>query len=295
MSLDELIYKKFCLILKNRIEKITVEDNTFFVISLDKQIAIGFEYPKEGDIFEAFNNFEMKTRTFFYNNKNTKFITLSKYGSSNLKEFSSICSNFIYLENRNKIINNPLEWWEDWKNLVGNKNSEKQIYSLIAELLTYKHVYKNDSSAIWDCGSFSTHDIETDTCTYEVKSTLSKYNSIIHVTSENQLKPTNNPLKLIFIRMEESNEGISLEDVINMFSKTKKEDIIHKINRVFPKIQTHTKTIKYKILEIVSFDVNNDFPVLNTSNHPGCISHIMYDLDLSGLNGTRLDVKNILS
>lgn len=292
-SLDEKIYKTFLTTLNGKIVEIKQENNMkFYTFVMNDEMGVGIIYNKIDEIHESFNSFSLCTKTYFYDEKNTTFIMLLKKGKKGLKDFSRVCASFVCEENRNSIILNPIDWWEEWRQLIGNTNKEQAIYPLIAELLLYYYVYKNDSTAKWNYHTYPTHDIESDSKTYEVKSTLSKYNSIIHVSSENQLKRGKNPLFLFFVRMEESLDGLCLEDVLNKFCSEKKSELMCSIKKAYPNLQTHQKKKKFKILDIRKYVVDDNFPVLNIDRNqiPSCINHISYDIDLLGLTNVYVDI-----
>lgn len=205
-------------------------------------------------------------------------------------EFSLICEDFVYPKNRDVIINNPIGWWKKWKELLGNAQHDKLVYDIIGELLAVLKLYEEGKKPYWSAMSFSSHDIETDNMSFEVKSTLKKEKSMIHISSQFQLDASR-PLAIIFTRLEESTQGLSIDDILSAVSMYDK-DAIKMYNeyleaRGFVKGNQGRKQ-KYRILERRKIIVNEKFPKITAemfkeNKFPDNISYIEYDVSLDGL------------
>ena len=61
-------------------------------------------------------------------------------------EFSTICYHFVDPgedgENRKGLVSKPEEWWNKWKSLLGNRDTNTEAYSIIGELLTLEYLLK---------------------------------------------------------------------------------------------------------------------------------------------------------
>ncbi len=43
----------------------------------------------------------------------------------------------------------PLDWWKKWRELMGNAISNKEAYSVIAEMMVLDDLYVNDNTIEW--------------------------------------------------------------------------------------------------------------------------------------------------
>ena len=86
------------------------------------------------------------------------------------------------------------------------------MIKLIEILLVLEHKLATDPSAEWAATRMGSHDIECDKESCEVKSTCKRYGAEITIAGQHQLVHTK-PLYLYFLRMEESLDGISINDM----------------------------------------------------------------------------------
>ena len=96
--------------------------------------------------------------------------------------------------------------------LIGNGIKERTVYCIIAELRVLEHKLISDPSAEWTATRMGSHDIECAAESCEVKSTCKRYGAEITIAGQHQLVHKK-PLDLYFLRMEESSEGISVNDI----------------------------------------------------------------------------------
>lgn len=252
---------------------------------------VGFEISKEHKDFKySFENILLKVdeRTNQYHEKKY-FIELLSERMCNEDEFLFICMKFLEAgengENRKMILKNPQDWVDKWKNLLGNKSADERVYPYIGELLVLRHLLQEGKSAVLT--SQGSHDIETESENYEVKTTLMRYDSIIEVHSQHQLASLNgNPLYLYFVRLEDSFDGVSIKSLIKDLDSLGYD--IENINELTKDLNTILKTKCYKVLEISEYKVGDDFPkIINESfvnnQLPTNIIGIKYTIDLSGL------------
>ena len=153
------------------------------------------------------------------------------------------------------------------------------------------YVLKEDSNAKYS--NLASHDIELPQYSIEVKSTTEKYNAEIHVNSQYQLENnTERPLKLIFVRLEKSQIGYSIKDVIERL-KTKNYDI-NSLTRI-ENIGTSSINEKYRILEARLYNIDDNFPKitlksLKNDELPNGIVKIEYIVDLDDIDYEGIDL-----
>lgn len=192
-------------------------------------------------------------------------------------------------ETRDTLLSTPYKWWEGWIGMLGNRISSKNGYTVIAEMIALCELYATDKSIKWTASQAGSHDIESDNGSFEIKSSLKKAETKVTISSQFQLDSVK-PLQLWFIRMEESAQGISINDLKNQlislgYSSTQIEsELEHKGfisgNRI--------RDRKYVVLEKRKFDVDSNFPRIVESSfkndvYPKNIVKILYTIDLEGL------------
>lgn len=280
--------------------KITNETDGFnaYVIKDNSWYGIGLEIELyDNDYLEKFENVSIVTKIKYFGNANHKLIEIITNKSELYEQFSLICSDFLeYVSNRENRINflkNPQVWFEKWRDLLGNNIKNESQYPFLAELFVINHLLKENKIVEYD--DYGTHDIETLDISYEVKSTIERYSSEVHINGQHQLKSTNNkPLKLVFLRLEPSLDGCSIVDLKKELElKGYKSD---KIEKRITNMETITLYKKYKILEFKLYDVDENFPkILPEDFLTGClpknIIKLEYVIDLNGLKCENINVK----
>lgn len=271
-----------------------------WTIKQDKYVGVFVPYFRKEDFSEYFSSVRIRTfRNVDVDGTEYDVLMLTCSDMNLRNEFALICSQFAEPGNNGKerdfLINNPEEWWKRWKTLLGNVTSNTETYSLIGELTALEYLMKNNIPARWSGVEKGTHDIETPDNSYEVKSTIARYGYEVTISSIYQMKKSGETLDLIFCRFEQSGLGRSLDDLIDSLVKlgVSENDIEkHMQARSLEKGCT-ARNIKYKLLEMKSYPVNDDFPVITEHSFKGDklppnILKFKYTVDLSGLSCTNL-------
>lgn len=231
------------------------------------------------------------------NEYNLLMLTCSEMDLRN--EFAIICSQFIQPgvngTDRENIVSSPDTWWRRWKNLLGNMNGDKEPYPVLGELIALEYLLKNGETPTWSGAEQATHDLETNTDSYEVKSTIMRYNYEVTINSIYQMDKTGRSLKLLFFRFEKSNLGTSIDEIVNrIISMGYPEE---KIEKALKNHQLEkgcvARTLKYKVLESKQYNVDENFPAITMSSFkndmlPKHITRITYTVDLSGVSGENI-------
>ena len=190
------------------------------------------------------------------------------------------------------MLENPLNWWKRWKELVGNGIKERAVYSVIAEMYVLEHKLKSDPSAEWTATRMGSRDIECNGESGEVKSTCKRYGAEINISGQHQLEHKK-PLYLYFIRMEESLEGISVNDMkkrlVNAGYDSGKLEI--ELQHQGFERGASIRERKYRILEKRKYVVDESFPYITKESFknnqlPSGITHIVYTVDLDAVSYT---------
>lgn len=121
------------------------------VIRTKDEFGVAIEIADDKDVSEHFNKCRYYTCRLKSEGKDERnYLVLSSTFDDGLYEFASICTEFLEPgengKNRLNILESPCSWWEKWKELLGNKNSEKSVYSIIAEMSVLKIIFMKDPS-----------------------------------------------------------------------------------------------------------------------------------------------------
>lgn len=270
--------------------KLETKINDFYVIKDNGWYGIGIDIDLDKtEYFEKFENVRLITKIKNFSKENHKLLELITNRADLIEEFSLVCFDFINKFDNEKVNENIIEkankWWEEWKKLLGNVLKSERDYDFLGELLALNYVLNEDTNATYS--NLASHDIELPEYSIEVKTTTEKYNAEIHVNSQYQLENnTDMPLKLIFVRLEKSQIGYSINDVIESL-KLKNFDI-NNLNRL-EKIGTSSINEKYRILEARLYNIDDKFPkitlsTLKNNELPKGIIKIEYIVDLDDID-----------
>ncbi len=229
--------------------------------------------------------------------ENEGYIRVLKLSASNRNlrnEFALICEDFVSPgvngEKRKQVKRDPVAWWKRWRDLLGNAQSSKLVYDIVAELSAVLKLCEENKNPYWSAARLNSHDIELTNAAYEVKSTLKKGVTQVHISSQFQLS-SEKPLYLIFTRLEKSEHGISVDDMLGKISLYQPEMIPEYndyLERIGLRLGNHMRMEKYVVLERRKFFINDEFPkitekIFKSEKIPKNIVHIEYDVSLEGV------------
>jgi hypothetical protein len=264
-----------------------------YVIKTSEGYGVAIPYSNGKIVSEKFANCKLHNNMIVIDGKEDMFLILSCNLNSLRYEFAAVCAQFAEPgengSNRINLINNPTEWWQQWKTLLGNIASEKKPYNVIAEMLVLEHLMKEGKNVVWTAVNSGSHDIETDEECYEVKSTIKRYSATVTIAGQHQLQCTKR-LYLFFCRMEKSVEGFSINDVkTNLVNAGYNEDTLEEqLNQLGYELGMSVRDEKYKVLEKRKYEVDQKFPQITPASFkggkiPDNIIQITYTVDLDGL------------
>lgn len=264
-----------------------------YVIRISDGYGVAIEVANNLEIAEKFNNIKLHTGLMTLDGETKNYLVLRSAFEEYRYEFASFCAEFVdpgeMGGNRKALLADPHGWWTKWKELVGNVNREQRVYNVIAEMMVLNHKYKTDITAEWTATKMGSHDIECVEESCEVKSTIKRYGAEIIISGQHQLEHVK-PLYLYFCRLEESLEGISINElkaklVANGFDEGKLEAELEK--QGFER-GSSIRNKKYKKLEGRIYTIDESFPKIVRSSFknnkfPDSIIHIEYTVDLDGI------------
>lgn len=194
-------------------------------------------------------------------------------------------------ENREKIMESPLEWWRSWKEMLGNKNIDPRIYDVLGELIVLKTMIPLGEDISWNGPDHASYDIEMESKFVEVKSTIARDKREVTISSHFQLQPENKPLHLVLCQFEPSFlTGVSIDSVIDDISKLGYNTffIEKKLQEMGFENGMSSRKKTFILHDLLDYEIDDDFPRITTESFKGGvlpvgITKITYTVDLSGI------------
>lgn len=277
----------------NKKRQIPIESNVYTAFSVtlsNGEYGVVIPFNKQDDIAESFNNIEFKTITF----DGSKFLGLFCDIKDFIESFASLAWDFIKCgkndENRISILNNPYDWFEKWKKFVGNYDKSLMVYDIIGELKCFLLLAEEGKKPQWTSTNLSCHDIEVEGESYEVKTTLSHTGKTIHISSLEQLTTEGNvPLNLLFVRVQESQNGDSIkslrDELVNKQYIDEKEIDAYLSQKGYSPKKAEYSNVKYVVYHIFKYKIDDQFPKITLDNFkdgklPKGVESISYTIEL---------------
>ena len=241
------------------------------VIRDNEGYGVAIEFDDIRDISEKFANSRLFSRTLAIGGIEKKYLILSCMLDSLRYEFATVCAQFVEPGidgmDRKNLMSEPLEWWKKWRELMGNTISNKEAYSVIAEMMVLDDLYTQDNTVEWTAVNSGSHDIEGNESSYEVKSTVKRYGATITISGQHQLQSLKR-LQLYFCRLEQSRTGISINDmkdrlVADGYDKDKIEQQLYQLGY---ERGASIREEKYKVLEKRKYEVDDTFPKITKAS-----------------------------
>lgn len=267
-----------------------------FVIRIPDGYGVAIKVNNDLEVSEKFNSCRFHTQLISMDNTASNFLILSSAFEAYRYQFAALCAEFVDPgpngETRNGLLEDPYKWWLKWKELVGNTNKEQKVYNVIAEMLAIKHKLQSDLTTEWAATRMGSHDIECSDESCEVKSTLQRYGAEITISGQHQLEHFKR-LFLYFCRMEESLEGVSINEMKDILVEAGYDEgkLEIELERQGFERGASIRNKKYKVLEKRKYEVDDSFPRITKETfkgdrYPDAITHIEYTVDLDGIGYT---------
>lgn len=296
MEILNEIRELFAQTKKNSAIKMESLDESYpaWVLRYDDWYGVGIPLGNSIEISERFSNARLWAKILFIGEIEQGLLLLTSTLESLRYEFASVCAQFVNPgENgreRLKTINNPHEWWQRWRSLLGDSINNKMVYSVLGEMMVYEKLLKKGLKPNWS-GPFSgIHDFELNHESFEVKSTIQRYGLTITISNHFQLQNIDSLLNLVFCRFEQSESGDSIAEVVERIVALGIErDLINKaLDNMGFEIGRGARLEKYKLIEMRKYLVDQHFPSITADSFvdkriPESILQIIYKVDLTGL------------
>lgn len=247
-------------------------------------------------ISEFFTSCRIFDSYFTYKGQKERYLFLSCNALDFKHEFASLCCEFLEPgpndQYREELLNNPRNWWRKWIKLLGNSITERNVYCVIAEMTVLDYLFQQDNTVSWLAAKRGVRDIESDTETFEVKSTIRRTGYEITISSSFQLDNIK-PFWIFFCRMEEcKNEGFSIKDMYQQLISHGYDDqkLLNELTVQGLDLNNHLCNEKYKIIERTKYLVDENFPKITDSSfvgghRPKGVDKITYTVDLNAIEG----------
>ena len=301
MVLTEEIRKWFSNSHVNQAYEIQAVDPEYpaYVLRFDDSFGVAIPYDGE-KICEYFASASICSDELIINGERISCLMLTSNIENSRNEFAVVCSSFVEPGNNGELrldlVREPLQWWKRWKILIGNTNIDKKTYAVLAEMLMYDYLLKQGKHVIWAGAEAASHDLISKECDYEVKSTVSRYEKLIHVTGQFQMCK-DRMLKLFFCRLEKNATGICIDDMVKkLVNIGQQEDAINeKLRKVGYDIGRGARKEKYIVHEVLEYIVDDNFPCITPSKFiggtiPAGIKRVSYEVDLTALESNKISL-----
>lgn len=271
------------------------KENPAWVLRLDDWYGVGIPMKNSLEISERFSNVRLWTKTILIDNTELQLLLLTSSIESLRYEFASVCAQFVDPgqngAERIKILENPSKWWERWRSLLGNSIHDKAVYSVLGEMMVYEKLLRAGHDPSWTAINKATHDIELEDCSFEIKSTISRYDTTVTINSQFQLQKTGKNLYLVFCRFEESKIGICIADIVERLVSlgVSRKSLDKELEKIGLEVGCSARMEKYKLLEMRKYIVDDSFPSITAKSFknnkiPESIIQVTYKIDLQNIN-----------
>lgn len=210
-------------------------------------------------------------------------------------EFAVVCAQMVDAgtggSTRATLLADPAAWWERWRHLLGNAVTVQTSYGTLAELLALERLLADGLEVDWRGPLGGTVDLVTPDAGYEVKSTVSRYDSRIHVSGQFQLAMADtSELALVHYRFEPATGGESINSVCGRLGghgiSIAHLDGLLARSGFEPGCSARNES--FTVLEARLYRIDAAFPRIvpssfRTGTLPPGIVHIEYQVDLAGL------------
>lgn len=262
-------------------------------------VAIPIE--SEEEISEYFSGAHLYTDKKILNDKedrNILFLTCDK--EDIMEPFSALCAEMITPgengELRSELERNPLAWWSQWKELLGNKSVDFKAYDVLGELWVLKYLAEHGEQAEWNGPNGATYDIDCNGYFAEVKSTTARNKKQIILSNLFQLVPPNGQkLYLILCQFESAQEGISINSLVKELEQLgySSSGLNEKLSKLGLEKGKTARTRNYIVHAVTKYCVDENFPAIRPTSFvggalPDRVMSITYTVTLDGLTGENL-------
>ncbi len=264
-----------------------------FVYRAAGALGVAIPVPPDLVVNESFAGARLLSSPAIGGGADAQWLRLESVRGRHRNEFAVLCSQFLEPgaggELRADLVANPVAWWQRWQELLGNAVRTRSAYDVMGELLVCERLLIRGELPSWRGPEGASHDVETPVANYEVKSTVFRYGSVIHIAGQFQLLPSGGlPLFLVHQRFEPSAGGDDVDGLVGRLVAAGMEE-----SRLEALLATEglpqgssARRQRFRLLESRRFRVDAQFPRITPASFvggalPAGVDAIAYDVDLS--------------
>lgn len=299
MGLIDEIHNNWISDIKGQAQTIQSLNKTKYpawTIDLKNTYGVAIPYTGGLPVNECFADARFQSETLLLYHGEPISVLVLRTGNYEIADtFATLCADLIDPgesgEKRMAICNDPVQWWQRWKEIVGNKNVNDTIYDTLGELYVLKLLRETGYDPKWNGPHRASYDIELKDCFVEVKSTIVRDRKEITISSQFQLNPPDRPLYLVLCQLEEtSSSGESIDSIISWFKSiglnTQPLDELLALKGFEVGMSARQRT--FIIHGVLKYLVDENFPRITPASFkndvmPANITKISYTVDLSNL------------
>lgn len=267
-----------------------------WTVKYDDSYGVAIPYDGSSDVNESFASAKIRSANINFQNGNIRRALVLTTNLIEIKvPFATLCEALVDPGSdggqRRVIEQDPIIWWMEWKELLGNKNIDERIYDVLGELCVLKYVVQHGEDAEWNGPEGSSYDIETPDRFVEVKSSIKRDSTDVTISSEFQLFPPGKPLNLVFCRFEPTiKSGICIDGILEEFDSLgyNTELLNTKLEKKGLEKGMSARKKKFILHQMLQYTVDDSFPRITPASFvdgvmPAGIKKITFTADLSGL------------
>lgn len=272
-----------------------------WTIKTDELYGVAIPLPEGVEISEYFSEAKLYNDSILLDGIDKENVLLLVAATDYIKQpFAALCAELVIPgkngELRSEITANPVSWWVQWKELLGNKNVDDRVYDALGELCTLKYLAEKGEQAVWNGPNSSTYDIDCDTVFYEVKSTVVRKKRQITLSNHFQLDPPEGKkLNLVLCQFEPAQYGMSVDCLVDDLTGLgySRDDLNDKLSKLGLEKKKSSRKRCYDLHAMILYKVDNDFPAIRENSFvggtlPKGVESITYTLSLDGIDGENL-------
>ena len=262
----------------------------------------GVAIPNENNISidESFAGADLLSRTLIVQGNELNALMLMSENTSSMEPFSFLCSEFVQVgdsgQRRSEITDNPLAWWQQWKELLGNKNVDEMVYDTLGELVVLYYLSTHGDVAEWNGPNGATYDIDCGNKFVEVKSTKSRNKREITLNNEFQLQPPpGSNLLIALCQFEDAISGISINKIVNLLASLgyNRHALNDKLRKKGFRENKSARDRNYMLHGITFYEVDDAFPAIRNESFVGGVKPMgvesyTYTVTLDGIQGNQV-------
>lgn len=300
MITEELINNWACNPSGMFMKVVSISNEGYETWTMKSRSEYGVAVPIESDeeISEFFSGAHLYTdKKILENEKERTFLFLTSDKEDIIDPFSALCAEMIAPgregELRKDLEKNPLSWWAQWKELLGNKNVDLRAYDVLGELWVLKYLAEHREMAEWNGPDGATYDIDCDSFYVEVKSSTARNKRQITLSNLFQLDPPDGKdLFLVLCQFEAAQTGMSINSLVHELEILgySSEGLNQKLAKLGLEKGKTARKRNYMLHAATKYIVDEGFPAIRKSSFiggdvPAGIMSITYTVSLDGITG----------